>query len=928
MAETTVKDFAEAIGRDVDRLLEQMKEAGLPHTAAKQSVSEQDKETLLAYLKRSSGTKSSPTKITMNRRERHQLKTDGKKSVKVEVRKKRTFVKKRDLSTNEPEANETAASAAPESAAAAPVEAAPAETTQAQTAAPEQATAPVAEKAVADQAPVEDQAALAKEDAERKAQEEAALRKAEAELEAKRKETEVTRREAEEAARRQLEAEEAERKAAKQKASSETAEQTAQREKDEAAKERRRQEEKRRADKARRERANPIVITTVDEVAQADPEEEAAESARVKVDKDEKPRGKGTGRKSAGGRRGGKRNDDYEERGRRGDRRKGRGKGAQSGAPRQHGFEKPTAPIKREVSIPESITVADLADKMAVKGPEVIKMMFKMGAMATINQVIDQDTAAILVEEMGHTPKLLKENALETEVMESVQYDGQEVDRAPVVTVMGHVDHGKTSLLDYIRRAKVATGEAGGITQHIGAYHVQTDSGMVTFLDTPGHAAFTAMRARGAQATDVVILVVAADDGVMPQTIEAVQHAKAAGVPIVVAVNKIDKPEADPDRVKNELAQYEVIPEDWGGDTQFVHVSAKSGEGIDALLEAVLLQSEILELKAMEDVPAKGVVVESRLDRGRGSVATILVQSGTLRKGDIVLAGLHYGRVRALIDENGQPVESAGPSIPAEILGLDGTPEAGDEFLVVADEKKAREVALFRQGKFREVKLARQQKAKLENVFNNMGQDEAATVNLVLKADVRGSLEAIIGALKDLETDEVKVAVVSSGVGGITETDANLALASEAIVIGFNVRADAAARQVIEREELELRYYSVIYELIDQVKQAMSGKLAPDFKEEIVGVAEVRDVFRSPKFGAVAGCMVVEGNVHRHKKIRVLRDNVVIYEGELESLRRFKDDVNEVRNGMECGIGVKNYNDVKVGDKIEVFDKVKVERSL
>ncbi|MDL4864720.1 translation initiation factor IF-2, partial [Halomonas elongata] len=495
---------------------------------------------------------------------------------------------------------------------------------------------------------------------------------------------------------------------------------------------------------------------------------------------------------------------------------------------------------------------------------------------------------AIVVEEMGHKPKLVKDDALETEVLEGISYEGDEITRSPVITVMGHVDHGKTSLLDYIRRAKVATGEAGGITQHIGAYHVEDDHGGATFLDTPGHAAFTAMRARGAKATDVVVLVVAADDGVMPQTIEAVEHSKAAEVPLIVAVNKIDKSNADPDRVKSELSQHGVISEEWGGDTQFVHVSAHTGEGIEALLESIQLVSEVLELKAVPEAPGKGVVVESRLDKGRGPVATVLVQNGTLKKGDIVLAGLHYGRVRALTNELGKQVDEAGPAMPVEIQGLDGTPEAGDDFMVLDDDKKAREVANFRQGKYREVRLARQQKAKLENMFSQMGQEVAAKLNIVLKADVQGSLEAIKGALEELSTDEVQVSVVSSGVGGITGTDANLALASEAIVIGFNVRADAAAREIIEREGLELRYYSVIYQLIDEVKQAMSGMLEPEWKEEIVGVAEVRDVFRAPKIGAVAGCMVVEGNVHRHKKIRVLRENVVIYEGELESLRRYK----------------------------------------
>jgi len=554
--------------------------------------------------------------------------------------------------------------------------------------------------------------------------------------------------------------------------------------------------------------------------------------------------------------------------------------------------------------------------------------MFNMGAMATINQVIDQDTATIVVEEMGHTVKLVMDDAIETEVVESINYEGAEITRAPVVTVMGHVDHGKTSLLDCIRSTKVASGESGGITQHIGAYHVKTDKGIVTFLDTPGHAAFTAMRARGAKATDIVILVVAADDGVMPQTEEAVQHAKAAGVPLIVAVNKMDKEGADPDRVRTELSSRDVVPEDWGGVTQFVPVSAKTGEGIDALVDAVLLEAEVLELTAVPEAPAKGVVVEARLDKGRGSVATILVQNGTLKKGDIVLAGQQFGRVRAMLDENGKPITSAGPSIPVEILGLGGTPDSGEDFAVVADEKKAREVALFRQGKYRDVKLARQQASKLDAMFENMGKNQASVLNVVLKTDVRGSLEALTSSLMDIGTDEVKVQVVSSGVGGIAESDVNLAVASNAVIFGFNVRADTPAKALIEKEGIDLRYYSVIYDIINDVKAALSGMLSPELRESIVGIAEVREVFRSPKLGQIAGCMVTEGTMFRSKPIRVLRDNVVIYEGELESLRRHKDAVAEVRNGIECGIGVKSYNDVRVGDQIEVFDTVEVERSL
>ena len=548
--------------------------------------------------------------------------------------------------------------------------------------------------------------------------------------------------------------------------------------------------------------------------------------------------------------------------------------------------------------------------------------------MATINQVIDQETAALVAEEMGFEVVLVKENALEEAVLADRGDTGDAITRAPVVTIMGHVDHGKTSLLDHIREAKVADGEAGGITQHIGAYHVETGHGMITFLDTPGHAAFTAMRSRGAKATDIVIIVVAADDGVMPQTIEAIQHAKASDAPIIIAVNKMDKETADPDRVKSELSQHDVLSEEWGGDVQFCHVSAKTGLGIDELLDSVLLQSEVLELTAVVDKMASGVVVESKLDKGRGPVATVLVQEGTLNQGDIVLCGLEYGRVRAMRDENGKPVQTAGPSIPVEILGLSGVPQSGDEATVVKDEKKAREVALYRQGKFRDVKLARQQKSKLENMFANMAEGDISEVNVVLKSDVQGSLEAISDSLIKLSTDEVKVKIIGSGVGGITETDATLAAASNAIVVGFNVRADASARKVIEAENIDLRYYSVIYALIDEVKQAMSGMLAPEFKQEIIGLAQVRDVFKSPKIGAIAGCMVTEGIIKRSAPIRVLRENVVIYEGELESLRRFKDDVQEVRNGTECGIGVKNYNDVRVGDQIEVFETVEVKRSL
>ncbi|WP_415890107.1 translation initiation factor IF-2 [Neptuniibacter sp. SY11_33] len=845
MAEVTVKQLAEMVGVSVERLLEQMQEAGISGKNEKAEVSETERQSLLNHLKRSHGEDADdaePKKITLKRKTTSTLKVSGasgkKKTVNVEVRKKRTYVKRSE------------------------VEGAEGDTDQ--------------------QAEVQNTDELRIEE-ERKQQEAEAQAVREAEEKA------AKEREAEAQQKREQEA-----KAAEQKKHEAQAAEKAKQKKEEDAKRRKAETEQR---------------------------FKAQEQAKKNDSGNDNRRGKG--KKKGNDNRG------QDRRGGKISRNRGKNGKPLSNKPNEHGFKEPTTQQVIEVSIPESITVADLAKKMNVKAAEVIKIMFGMGAMATINQVIDQDTATLVVEEMGHTPKPMQENAVEEALMESIQaQQGEQETRAPVVTVMGHVDHGKTSLLDYIRSSRVASGESGGITQHIGAYHVETDNGMVTFLDTPGHAAFTAMRARGASVTDIVILVVAADDGVMPQTQEAVQHAKAAGVPLVVAVNKIDKEQADPDRVKNELAALEVIPEEWGGENQFVNVSAKSGQGIEELLDAVLLQSEILELTAVPNAPAQGVVVESRLDKGRGPVATVLVQNGTLRKGDIVLAGLHYGRVRAMLDENGKPIESAGPAIPVEIQGLDGTPNAGDEFTMVSNEKKAREVALFRQGKYRDVKLARQQKSKLENLFANMQAGDVKTFNIVLKTDVRGSLEALTHALEDLSTDEVKVNIVSGGVGGIAETDANLAVTADALMVGFNVRADAQARQVLEREGIELRYYSVIYDIIDDVKQAMGGLLSPEYREEIVGIAEVRDVFKAPKIGAVAGCMVTEGTVFRNKRIRVLRENVVIYEGELESLRRFKDNVNEVRQGMECGIGVKNYNDVKVGDQIEVYDTVEVQRTL
>jgi len=595
----------------------------------------------------------------------------------------------------------------------------------------------------------------------------------------------------------------------------------------------------------------------------------------------------------------------------------------------KHGFEKPTAPVIHDVEIPENISVAELAQKMAIKGNEVVKVLFNMGAMVTINQVIDQDTAMLVVEELGHVGKPVEFAEVDEKLLaDESQIVGDAVARAPVVTIMGHVDHGKTSLLDYIRRTKVADGEAGGITQHIGAYSVETDKGQIAFLDTPGHAAFTAMRARGAQATDIVILVVAADDGVMPQTIEAIQHSKAAGVPLVVAVNKIDRENADPERVKNELSQHEVIPEDWGGEQMFVNVSALTGEGVDALLDAILLQAEVMDLTAVAEGPAQGIVIESSLEKGRGAVATLLVQGGTLKQGDMIIAGEEYGRIRNMFDETGASIKEAGPSKPAVVLGLSKTPGAGDDFLVVKNERKAREVAEFRQNKTREAKLAQQQASKMEDMFTQMQDGEISSVPVIIKSDVHGSAEALRDALNKLSTDEVKVKVLGSSVGGITETDANLAAASNATIIGFNVRADAAARTAIKESGVDIRYYSIIYEAIDDVKAALSGLLAPEVREQIVGLASVKEVFSSPKFGDIAGCIVSEGYVKRSNPIRVLRENVVIYEGELESLRRFKDDVNEVRSGTECGIGVKNYSDVQVGDQIECFERIEVARTL
>ncbi|ACY83252.1 translation initiation factor IF-2 [Edwardsiella piscicida] len=900
MAEVTVKSLAAEIQTSVERLVQQLADAGI-NKSPDDSVSPQEREALLAHLNREHGGSSG--KLTLQRKTRSTLSVPGtggkSKSVQIEVRKKRTYVKS-DAAAQQAEAEALAKREAEE---------------QAKREAEEQTQREMAEQAKREAA--EQAKRQQEEQAKREAAEKAKREAAEKEKVTNQHIDEKTKAAQAEKAKREAEAAELKRKA------EEEARRKLEEDARKVAEEARRMAEANEGkwtENASEEDNSDYHVTTSHHAREAEDENDR------QVEGDRRARGRGG--KAAKQKKGSKLSEskaDREEA--RAVNRGGKG-GKRKPSSLQQGFTKPAQAVNRDVVIGETITVAELANKMAVKGSQVIKSMMKMGAMATINQVIDQETAQMVAEEMGHKVILRRENELEEAVLNDRDTGAAAEPRAPVVTIMGHVDHGKTSLLDYIRSTKVAAGEAGGITQHIGAYHVQTDNGMITFLDTPGHAAFTAMRARGAQATDIVVLVVAADDGVMPQTIEAIQHAKAAGVPLVVAVNKIDKPEADPDRVKNELSQYGVMPEDWGGEAQFVHVSAKAGTGIDDLLDAILLQAEVLELKAVRNGMASGVVIESFLDKGRGPVATVLVREGTLHKGDIVLCGFEYGRVRAMRDELGREITEAGPSIPVEILGMSGVPAAGDEATVVRDEKKAREVALYRQGKFREVKLARQQKAKLENMFSNMVEGEVSELNIVLKADVQGSVEAIADSLRKLSTDEVKVKIVGSGVGGITETDATLAAASNAILLGFNVRADASARRVVEAENLDLRYYSVIYDLIDEVKQAMSGMLAPEYKQEIIGLAEVRDVFKSPKFGAIAGCMVTEGVVKRHSPIRVLRENVVIYEGELESLRRFKDDVNEVRNGMECGIGVKNYNDVRPGDVIEVFETIEVKRSI
>ena len=867
MSDVTVKQLADDVGIPVQLLLAQLEQAGLKQSGADDNISEAEKLKLLTHLRESHGKGAAqgegPRKITLKRKTVSELRQPGAatrtlgrgasvrggKTVSVEVRKKRTYVKRSVLGDSEQ---------------------------------------------------VSEQAEAARQALEQQAEQQ---HQVEADDEARRA-AEAARREAEETARRQVEEEERARQEAEVLA---------------------KQQEEERLQRVQQE------ARRVEEDEKRKRQEEESRQARLQQEapkrSEEKPAKRSGGKET--GRKGGRR-ELHVAQDKRG-RRKGK-VGARRPVPQadaQHAFVRPTAPVIHEVEVPESITVADLAQRMSVKAAMVIKELMKMGMMVTINQLLDRDTATLVVEEMGHTPVEQKEADIEAEVMNKIdEVEGIKKPRAPVVTIMGHVDHGKTSLLDFIRRTRVAAGEAGGITQHIGAYHVETDKGMISFLDTPGHAAFSAMRARGAKVTDIVILVVAADDGVKPQTIEAVQHSRAAGVPIIVAVNKIDRPEAQPDRVMQELSQQEVIPEDWGGDTIFVQVSAKTGEGIDNLLDAILLQAEVLELSAVEDTAARGIIVESSLDKGRGPVATVLVQSGTLKQGDMLVSGQEYGRVRAMFDENRNQVKGAGPSIPVEVLGLSSVPNAGDDVIVVSNERKARELAQSRQERNRDTRLAEQKAAKLDEFFAKMAEGEVNNVNLIIKADVQGSVEALKESLTKLSTDEVRVKVVASAVGGINESDVGLALSSNAFIIGFNVRADVTARRMAEDKGVDLRYYSIIYEVIDDVKKALSGLLSPEVREEIIGLAEVRDVFRSSKLGAIAGCMVTEGAVKRSSPIRVLRDNVVIYEGSLESLRRHRDDVSEVKAGTECGIGVKNYNDVKAGDHIEVFERTEIAREI
>lgn len=964
MSNTTVAQFAAELNRPVDDLLKQLKEAGVNKNSGNDSITTDDKQLLTAYLQKKNGSNSGTISI---RRKKTEVSTvDG---VKVETRR-------RSRAVTIPSSEELAAEAKAKVAA------------ENQKAEAEKAAAQAAEEKAKAEAE-----ATAKAEARAKAEAEAAkLKAAKAAPKAEGKPAEAKKEEAKPVETVEAKAEAKVEAKADNKPSEKSveAEKPAEAKKPAKAKQDKGGKGKE-AKKAAKPAAPAVPQPVVSEEEQAQRDEEARRAAALRAhqeallkekqerqarreaikqqaEKDSKPTkeaksgerhkpaektkaasGEGKSEHNARGKKEDRRDRDEDTQGRNAKGKGGKGgrdrnnarngddervRGGKKGKklklePNQHAFQAPTEPVVHEVLVPETITVADLAHKMAVKGVEVVKALMKMGMMVTINQSIDQDTALIVVEELGHIGKPAAADDPEAFLDEGVEaVEAEALPRPPVVTVMGHVDHGKTSLLDYIRRAKVVQGEAGGITQHIGAYHVETPRGVITFLDTPGHEAFTAMRARGAKATDIVILVVAADDGVMPQTIEAIAHAKAAGVPMVVAVNKIDKEAANPERIRQELTAHEVVPDEWGGDVQFIDVSAKKGLNIDALLEAVLLEAEVLELTAPVDAPAKGIIVEARLDKGRGAVATLLVQSGTLKKGDMLLAGTAFGKIRAMVDENGKAINEAGPSIPVEILGLSDVPNAGEDAMVLADEKKAREIALFRQGKYRDVRLAKQQAAKLENMFNNMGENQAQSLSVIIKADVQGSYEALAGSLKKLSTDEVKVNVLHSGVGGITESDVNLAIASGAFIIGFNVRADASARKLAENENVEIRYYNIIYDAIDDVKAAMSGMLSPEEKEQVTGTVEIRQVISVSKVGNIAGCMVTDGVVKRDSHVRLIRNNVVIHTGELSSLKRYKDDVKEVRMGFECGLMLKGYNEIMEGDQLECFDIVEVARTL
>ncbi len=877
MSDVTVKAFAEQTKTDVSKLLEQLKEAGVNVADENSSITTAEKRQLLTYLRNRHGKTDAPKKRIALKKKSTISVGEKKDKVAIEVRGKKKVIKKTETKTTTKKVTE----AKPKRLSASEIAKKMAEEKRLQQGdAMRQSEVEQKEKAEAE--------AKARQEAETKTKKEKAEAEAKRKAEAKLKAEQTSK----------LKAVESE---AKTKADAERRKKLTEDAKANAEAELKKQKEREIAAKAEREK---------DEIARRQAAEDLLKQERVEQ--------MGAAK--------------YRE-----DRRKTTRRHHTSRKPEhrnlsannKHTFKRPQKEVEVEVALPETMTVGELAQKANKKSSELIMQLMKMGSMMTINQVLDRDTATLLLEEMGIKYTYINENEAEEALIEAAESKLTDVkSRPPIVTIMGHVDHGKTSLLDYIRSTRVTAGEAGGITQHIGSYHVETENGIITFLDTPGHAAFTAMRARGAQVTDVVVVVVAADDGIMPQTVEAIQHAKAAKAPIVIAVNKIDKPEADPKKVKTQLTQYDIVPEDWGGDVMVANVSAHTGEGIDDLLEKILLESEVLELEAPHKGPAQGIIIESRVDKGRGVVASVLIHKGQLRKGDFVLSGTEYGRIRAMNDENGQPIDTAGPSIPVEILGLSGAPMAGDELISVENEKIAKDLANQRQIKAKEIKLAKQQKAKLENLFANVGENQVAEVNVLLKTDVQGSAEALRESLLKLSTEEVAVKVVSATVGGITESDINLAIASNAIIIGFNVRAESGAKRLAESEGVDLRYYSIIYEAIEDVKQAMIGKLSPEFKEEIVGIAEVRDVFKAPKIGQIAGCMVIDGFVKRSNPIRVLRDNVVIYEGELESLRRFKDDVNEVRAGTECGIGVRNYNDVKVGDQIECYERKEVAREL